>query len=103
MQRCNETISKIQFDNNYKTGIKNWGDQVDIVLKKTEIIQDKETYYSIEFLRCSKLEFENLGTEQLKERIETQNYADIEFLQKKIENQSKAIELLVEILEDENE
>lgn len=96
-------ITETQTSKRQINEIIDWGDQVDVVVKCEPIKVDQETLYEITFIRCTRAEYEAAEIETLKEKAQTQNYADIEFLQKKIENQSKVIELLVEILEDENE
>lgn len=77
----------------------NWGDQVDIIQKCTQINDE----FEITFIRCSKIEFESMSIEEIKEKAEIQKYLNVEFLHTKIENQSKVIDLLIEILEEEDE
>ena len=82
----------------------NYGDQVDIIVECNDGVKIEDTIvYDITLVRCTKDEFENNDIEAILEKADLMTYENLEYLVKTVKNQSKAIELLIEIMEADDE
>lgn len=82
----------------------NYGDQVDIIIECNDGVKIEDTIiYDITFVRCTKDEFENNDVEAILEKADLMTYENLEYLVKTVKNQSKAIELLIGIMEADSE
>ena len=82
----------------------NYGDQVDVIVSCNDGVKIEDTIvYDVTFVRCTKDEFNNNDTETILEKADLMTFENLEYLVKTVKNQSKAIELLIEIMEADDE
>ena len=82
----------------------NYGDQVDVIVSCNDGVKIEDTIvYDVTFVRCTKDEFDNNDIETILEKADLMTFENLEYLVKTVKNQSKAIELLIEIMEADDE